>query len=98
MRTNTDSIQIVKINFEIAIYNKDFRLADEWADKLSLLYLKEIISDSTYICALEKMMKNESSIFQKEQVEETIKKKREQYTQMNRDWIDVQTARSLYSG
>ena len=92
-----ESIHVARINFQIAILQKNFPLADERERILSGLYLEGITLYSEHICELEEMISDTINPFKKEQFKENIKLIREAYTEMNTDWIEIQTARKLYS-
>lgn len=105
---NAESIHYTKINFEIAVCHRDLSSANEWEDKLSLLYLEEIKFYSDCICELEEIIKDNKNIMNRvvleifshreaKQLEELLKEARKKYTKINQEWIDVQTARKLYS-
>jgi len=92
-----ESIHVAKINFQVAIWQKNFPLADEREGILSALYLEAMTFYSEHLCELEKRMIDTNNPFQKKQLKEKINRVRNAYTEMNTDWIDIQTARKLYS-
>ena len=109
MTNNIDAIHYLKINFDLAVCHKEFYLADELADKLSILSMNELISYSGEIDEYENMLKNQKRNLAKifpnlqlesentRELEEKIKKLRGNYTKINQQWIDIQNAKDLYS-
>ena len=109
MTNNIDAIHYLKINFDLAVCHKEFYLADELADKLSILSMNELISYSKEIDEYENMLRDQKRNLTKifpdlqlesentRELEEKIKKARRNYTKINQQWIDIQNARNLYS-
>ena len=109
MTNNIDAIHYLKINFDLAVCHKEFYLADELADKLSILSMNELISYSKEIDEYENMLRDQKRNLTKifpdlqlesentRELEEKIKKARGNYTKINQQWIDIQNARNLYS-
>lgn len=102
--SHNEKIHYAKINFEIAVCHGDFERANELEDHLSILFLNELVLYSEYINKMEKVMEERKKIFNFQKgdapvkpLEEKIKDAREYYTKLNQEWIDVQTARELYS-
>ena len=110
MTNNIDAIHYLKINFDIAVCHKEFSLADNLADKLSILSLNEFMSHSEKIDEYEHRLKDQKRIvtrifpdFQLEseetrKLEEKIKEVRGDYNEINKNWINVQKIRKTYSG
>ena len=109
MTNNIDAIHYLKINFDLAICHKEFSLADNLADKLSILSLNELMSHSEKIDEYEHMLKDKKRIVAKifpelqleseetRKLEEKIKEVRRNYNKINQNWINVQKIRKAYS-
>jgi hypothetical protein len=88
---------VAKINFQVAVLQKNFPLADEREGILSALYLEGMTFYSEHLCELEKRMTDTSNPFQKKHLKEKINRIRKSYTEMNTDWIEIQADRKSYS-
>ena len=92
---HAERIYTARLDFQNAIDSRDFSLADEQADRLSVLYFKGEALYSEHICELEKRIADTNNPSQKQEFEKRLANLRKTYSKINEGWTEIRIDRRL---